>query len=108
MNPFFFRLFETMKRKEYFISWIFLILFGFIQLVDLHQLSHDQEDADCEICILISEEHADTFTYVSSVSIPPVLQIPVGLPQPGYCDPIVSSSVYATFLNKAPPYSLIS
>ncbi|MDH7446232.1 hypothetical protein [Aquimarina sp. 2201CG14-23] len=92
-----------MKSNKHIIASVFLILFSFMQLADLHAVDHDANDMDCKICQLASENLDDDFVSVDFTEIPKVVIIPVDRIQINNVDTYSNSESHYSFLNKAPP-----
>ncbi|MHA7056826.1 hypothetical protein ACWGOQ_0006375 [Aquimarina sp. M1] len=92
-----------MKFNKHIVASIFLILFSFIQLADLHVVGHDANDIDCKICKLASENLDDDFVSVDSIEIPKEIIIPVDLVRINTFDTYFDKHERYSFLNKAPP-----
>lgn len=74
-----------------------------MQLVDLHELSHDFGDSDCKICKLASEGQHDHFVAAALTSVPEEVLIPSHFQKKQYVSPFISSLENSSILNKAPP-----
>ncbi len=92
-----------MKSNRHIVASVFLILFSFIQLTDLHAVSHDVDDIDCKICQLASEGIDDDFSSLDVLVIPKVISIPLDASKINYENQYFDSSTKFFFLNKAPP-----
>jgi hypothetical protein len=92
-----------MKFNRQILASIFLVLFGIIQLADLHIVSHDAEDIDCSLCKFTTDHHTDDFTASSIVTTPNVVQVPADIVRTTYLNQYFGSSITYSFLNKAPP-----
>lgn len=92
-----------MESNRHIIASIFLIVFSFMQLADLHIVGHDMDDSDCSICALSSEGIDDDFSTIDIVEIPNTIQIPLDTNTIDYKDQYISSHCNFSFLNKAPP-----
>ncbi|MBQ4819852.1 hypothetical protein [Aquimarina sp. MMG016] len=92
-----------MKSKRHIIASIFLIVFSFMQLADLHVLDHDANDVDCTICLL-ALDHQD-LDYIPSeiVTIPEINIIPSEIVRSTYVSKYFGSSLDYSLSNKAPP-----
>jgi hypothetical protein len=92
-----------MKFNRQILASVFLVLFGIIQLADLHIVGHDANDTDCSLCKFTSDHHNDDFASADTVTIPEVVHIPADIVRATYVNQYFGSSVAYTFLNKAPP-----
>ncbi len=92
-----------MKSNRHSIASIFLILFSFIQLADLHVLGHDANDIDCTVCQMISENPNDGYISIEVIEIPSVITIPANVVRINYVQQYFDYSSKYSFLNKAPP-----
>ncbi|WP_378179920.1 hypothetical protein [Aquimarina sp. SS2-1] len=91
------------SNNRHIIASIFLILFSFMQLADLHVVSHDVNDVDCELCLIASENLEDNFIPVNSIEIPKEVIVPVDHIQITYTKVNYGINTHYSFLNKAPP-----
>lgn len=92
-----------MKSSRPIIASIFLVLFSFIQLADLHVLDHDANDLDCKICQLTSENQNDGYVGAVIVEAPCIIIIPADVVRSNYEQRYFDSSVTYSLHNKAPP-----
>ncbi len=92
-----------MKSSRPIIASIFLALFSFIQLADLHVLDHDANDIDCTICQLASENHNDDFVSSDIITIPCVIAVPADIVRSTYEQQYFDTTLDYSLLNKAPP-----
>ncbi len=92
-----------MKSYRHIIASIFLMIFSFIQLADLHVLDHDSGDTDCQICLLASEKHNDGFLNAEVVEIPCIITVPANVVRINYEQHYFDSTINYSLLNKAPP-----
>ncbi len=99
----FFRLFAIMKSNRHIIASIFLALFCIIQFADVHVLSHDSGDTDCQICLFSSEKQNDGFLGTQITEIPCIITIPAEIVRSSYEQTYFDSQINYSLLNKAPP-----
>ncbi len=92
-----------MKSNRHIIASIFLVMFSFIQLADLHVLDHDANDIDCTICQFASQDQNNEFVNSETVEIPNAICIPADIVRISYEQKYFDSSNKHSFLNKAPP-----
>lgn len=92
-----------MKFNKQILASVFLVLFGILQLADLHIVGHDADDIDCSLCKFTSDHHNDDFTSVDTISIPEIIQIPADAVRTAYKSRYFGSTNAYSFLNKAPP-----
>ncbi len=92
-----------MKSNRHIIASIFLVMFSFIQLADLHVFDHDANDLDCNVCQLVSENQNDGYIGADIIEIPCVIAIPADVVRSSYEQKYFDSSNNYSFLNKAPP-----
>ncbi|WP_109436347.1 hypothetical protein [Aquimarina sp. AU119] len=92
-----------MKSNRHIVASIFLILFSFIQLADLHVLGHDANDIDCNVCQMVSENPNDGYISTEIIEIPSVITIPANVVRIKYVQQYFDYSSKYSFLNKAPP-----
>jgi len=99
-----FCLFAHMKSNRHIIATVLLVLFSFLQLVDLHSIDHaDANDDDCKICKLSSETFDDDFSAVDVIDIPALITLPIDQVTIDYSNQYICSYLGFSFLNKAPP-----
>ncbi len=80
------------------------MLFGIIQLADLHTLGHDDEnDADCVVCMHTSQHQENYFMVPHTIAVPDVIEIPVQEVNLVYIDQIFGIRTILSLNNKAPP-----
>ncbi|WP_108867756.1 hypothetical protein [Aquimarina aquimarini] len=93
-----------MKVNRQILASIFLVLFGIIQLADLHVVGHDDDDdVECSICKFTLDHHNDGVIPVDSVKISEIITVPADIVRTTYVNRYFGSSVTHSFLNKAPP-----
>ncbi|MBG6133174.1 hypothetical protein IWQ47_004492 [Aquimarina sp. EL_43] len=92
-----------MKFNRQILASIFLVLFGIIQLADLHIVGHDADDIDCSLCKFTSDHHNDNFTSADTVTVPEAVHVPADIVRATYVNRYFDSSAAYNFLNKAPP-----
>ncbi|AXT61975.1 hypothetical protein D1816_16965 [Aquimarina sp. AD10] len=92
-----------MKSSRHIIASIFLMIFSFIQLADLHVLDHDANDVDCTICQFASQDHNDDFISAEIVMLPDAVIIPADVVRSTYENRYFKTNKNHSFLNKAPP-----
>ncbi|KAA1246300.1 hypothetical protein [Aquimarina sp. RZ0] len=93
-----------MQSNKHIIASVLLILFSFMQLVDLHKVSHDADDIDCKLCKLASENlDNDDFLSTTIVCLDDIIQIPADTAISHYKDQYIDAYSSFSFLNKAPP-----
>ncbi|GGX07135.1 hypothetical protein [Aquimarina muelleri] len=92
-----------MKFNRQILASIFLILFGIIQLADLHIVSHDDNDVDCSLCKFTLDNHNTNFTSPDTITVSDVILVPTDVVRITYVNQYFGSGSTHTFLNKAPP-----
>ena len=94
-----------MKFNRQILASTFLILFGIIQLADLHVVGHDDADADvdCSLCKFTSDNNNTNFTPTDTVTISDIVHIPSDVVRITYINRYFGSTLTRTLSNKAPP-----
>lgn len=93
-----------MNSNKHTIAWILLIFFSCMQLVDVHKIGHDDDDdQNCEICTLASENLNSDFLPTAILCLPDIIQIPADIIITHYKNQYINSYRSFPFLNKAPP-----
>lgn len=94
-----------MKSNRHIIATVFLIVFSFIQLADLHALDHDHDagDTDCDLCKMVSENPNDGYISAEVIEILSIITIPENVVRINYVQQYFDYSSKYSFLNKAPP-----
>ncbi len=92
-----------MKFNRQILASVFLILFGIIQIADLHIVGHDANDTDCTLCKFTSDHHNDNFIPADIVTVPEAVYVPADIVRATYVNRYFDSSAAYNFLNKAPP-----
>ena len=92
-----------MKNNQRIIASIFLILFSCIQIADLHVVSHDANDIDCNICQFALDQHDDDFDYTCQLEIPDATICISDTSNSFYKSRFVNDYIYFSLQNKAPP-----
>lgn len=92
-----------MKINRQILASIFLILFGVIQLADLHIVSHDTDDVDCSLCKFTSDNHNANFTSPDTITVSDIILVPADVVRITYENRYFGSRIAHSFLNKAPP-----
>ncbi len=93
-----------MNAKRHITASIFLILFSFIQLADLHIVGHDDvNDIDCKLCQFSSDNHNNNLILTEIINIVDSVLIPVNIVLFDSTNFIICTSCYNKLHNKAPP-----
>ena len=92
-----------MKLNKQILSWVLLVLFGIMSVADLHVLSHDDADVDCNICDFTLEKHTDDFIPADITIGYEHVNIPADIVRTTYVNSYFGVSITFSFLNKAPP-----
>ena len=97
-----------MNTRKRIIAFLLLLVFGCMQLVDLHQLDHEHDDSECELCQVFSHDLTkDYYTFVAAYEvkrfhIPSVLHTSTF-----YTTPYIQGDNIVGFFNKPPPSTFI-
>lgn len=92
-----------MNAYRHIIASFLFVIFSCIQLADLHVLDHDANDTDCDICLIASQNHLDTFIPSETTIVPDTIFISVDVVISYRINPFINSDYYNTLRNKAPP-----
>ncbi|WP_378186154.1 hypothetical protein ACE939_13665 [Aquimarina sp. W85] len=92
-----------MTANKNFIASLLLVLFGIIQIADLHALDHDADDLDCKICQFASDQKSESFLPIQQIQVPQTLYVNISVISLLYPDVLYTENEFGTFHNKAPP-----
>ncbi|QKX04612.1 hypothetical protein HN014_06695 [Aquimarina sp. TRL1] len=93
-----------MNVHKHIITSLLLLLFGAMQLGELHVLDHASDDSDCMVCEYVSgQNHNDFFVLVEEVSVPETIDIPAESAVYISLNTTVKTITFSKLHNKAPP-----
>lgn len=93
-----------MKYNRQLIAYICLAIFCFLQLADLHILSHhDVNDTDCQLCLLCADNQNNGYVPIDITEIPSNTTIPKDNVLYVFEQQYFTTTTDHSFLNKAPP-----
>ncbi|MCK8523595.1 hypothetical protein M0D21_18575 [Aquimarina sp. D1M17] len=92
-----------MKAYRHIVASIFLALFCFMQLAELHVFSHDDGDTECQLCLISVDKQDDGFLPTEIIEVPSIIIIPADVVRSNYEQQYFTSTVNHSLLNKAPP-----